>query len=251
MIKLGNSLGRRSKPVAFYANSRSIHFNGTDEYMRGIEDATVLNFIHTGAALSFWINLDAFPCTTQSGEQYWGVLGDNPFAYKSFFTGFRGTECWMVLQGATRDEVDVSSYISAGTWHHICMVADAGTATYYIDGVARDTMSYTPNAANNPDDGAFDIAMGVLFPNPPGPILTGFTAGNFDEIAIFNGALSAAQVVAIYNGGVPSSISGLNPWAWWRMGEDDVVNGTIITDLGYGKNNGTLVNAPIWSPDTP
>ena len=207
----------------------SVAFDGTDDYIRGLEDATVLDFIHTGAALSFWINLDAFPCTTQSGEQYWGNTGDWPFDYKAFFTGFRGTKCWMALQGVAKVSTDVSSYITAVTWHHICMVADAGTATYYIDGIARDTMSYTPDAADNPDAGHFDIAMAELFPTgiPAGPMPSGWVAGKFDEVAIFKGALSAAQVLAIYNGGTPQSLAPYNPFAWWRMGDGPLDDGNI------------------------
>ena len=252
----------------------SVVFDGVNDYIRAIEDVTVLDFIHTGAALSFWINLDAFPCTTQSGEQYWGSLGDNPFAYKAFFTGFRGTDCWMVLQGAQKDSTDVSSYITAGTWHHICMVADAGTATFYIDGVARDTMSYTPNAANNPDVGHFDIGMCELFASgvPAGPLATGWVAGKLDEVAIFKGALSAAQVLAIYNGGTPQSLAPYNPFVWWRMGEYDVgyignaygvitdqmdttlgsdliTNGDFATDSDWTKGAGWTISDGVASSD--
>ena len=234
----------------------SVQFDGVDDYVRGIEDVTDLDFIHTGAALSFWINMVDF-----SGEQYMGSLGENPFAYKAFFVGFNNDDIWMALQGAMTKTTDASAWLAVDTWIHICMVADGGTATFYIDGVARDTLSYTPDAANNPDAGHFDIGMAELFPLFPTPFASGFMDGKIDEVAIFKSALSASDVSAIYNGGTPQSLAPYSPFAWWRMGDGPLDDGNIAgngligdqMDLTIGSElvtNGTFAADSDWTKGT-
>jgi hypothetical protein len=57
-----------------------------------------------------------------------------------------------------------------------------------------------------------------------------------------------ADIVAIYNSGVPADISSLNPVGWWRMGDGtEAGSGTTVYDMSSNSNNGTLNN--MASPD--
>ena len=60
-------------------------------------------------------------------------------------------------------------------------------------------------------------------------------------MAIWNSALTQDQVLTIYNGGVPNSISSLSPVSWWSLAGDSYYNGSdwFCPDLGSGGNNGT------------
>ena len=46
-----------------------------------------------------------------------------------------------------------------------------------------------------------------------------FFTGKIDEVALFNSALSASDVTAIYNSGVPDDLTSYSPTVWYRMGD--------------------------------
>ena len=75
--------------------------------------------------------------------------------------------------------------------------------------------------------------------------------GKIDEVGIWTSALSASDITAIYNSGVPDDISTYSPVLHYRMGDNDAGTGTNITDQGSGGNNGTLNNGPTFSSDVP
>jgi hypothetical protein len=79
-----------------------------------------------------------------------------------------------------------------------------------------------------------------------------------DEVAIWNSALSAAQIRAIYNGGTPQSLAPYSPLAWWRMGDGPLDDGSdkIIGDqmnLTLGSElitNGNFASDTDWTKGT-
>ena len=163
---------------------------------------------------------------------------------KRFYIGFSNSNTLFGVANTFKDSTDISSYIATGTWMNLALVAEGGTATYYINGVSRDTLSYTQSTMNNPD---VDFLIGAVNNNGA----TNFMDGNIDEVAIFDSALSAAQIASIYNGGKPQSLASYNPVGWWRMGDNDGATGSTITDQGSGGNNGTLTNGPSFSTTIP
>ena len=47
-----------------------------------------------------------------------------------------------------------------------------------------------------------------------------YTDGKIDEVSVFSAELSASDISSIYNGGVPTDLSGeSNLVGWWRMGD--------------------------------
>ena len=87
--------------------------------------------------------------------------------------------------------------------------------------------------------------------------------GLIDEVALWDSALSASDVTAIYNSGVPADLSSLSPVNWWRFGDGtgdtdsgggapangDTI-GTVV-DQGSGGNNATGTNGPLYSNSVP
>jgi len=183
----------------------SVVFDGADDY---VDTNYQPDFINTNATMCFWCKMDNF-----NGDQLCGASNSH-----RFYCGFNGTNAKFGVQDSFKRTTDISAYVSVDTWLHICLVADGGTASYYIDGVSRDTMSYTQDAATNPDT---NILIGAI----SHPHATQFLDGKIDEVAIFDRALSAAQVLAIYNGGTPQSLAPYSPTAWWRMGDGPLDDG--------------------------
>ena len=177
-------------------------------------------------------------CDKGSNRFYMGFYDEEPKAFFGVATSYRF-------------HVDISSYVSVGSWHHICLVADDATATYYVDGVARDTVGYPQDPAYNPST---ELSIGGV--NAGSPNVRWFTEGNIDEVAIFNYALSAAQILAIYNGGTPQSLAPYSPTSWWRMGDGTLDDGDerLIGDqmnLTFGSEvltNGNFSDRSV--PDT-
>jgi hypothetical protein len=73
--------------------------------------------------------------------------------------------------------------------------------------------------------------------------------GLIDEVSIFTTALSSSDATAIYNGGVPTSLTPYSPLGWWRCGDGDT--SPTLTDNGSGGNDGTMNNFTTFSTDVP
>ena len=78
-----------------------------------------------------------------------------------------------------------------------------------------------------------------------------FFEGNIDEGSVWNKALTSAELVAIYNGGVPIDlltnagdyVSSSNLQGWWRNG--DTAGTSVfqtIEDFSANSNDGTMTN---------
>jgi hypothetical protein len=130
--------------------------------------------------------------------------------------------------------IGLTSY--QGTWIHLSATYDgSGSSTglkIYLNG------SRVDNTDSN--SGSYTAMHNGNAPLEIGKFLTNRSNGLMDEIAIFNVELSASDVSAIYNQGVPNDISTLNPLSWWRMGDFDSY--PTLIDRGSGNNNGTMTN---------
>jgi hypothetical protein len=74
--------------------------------------------------------------------------------------------------------------------------------------------------------------------------------GYIDEVGIFDAELSASDITAIYNSGVPTSLSSYSSLTnWWRCGDGDTA--PTLLDNGSGGNNGTMTNFTTFSTDVP
>ena len=83
-----------------------------------------------------------------------------------------------------------------------------------------------------------------------------FYHGLLDDVAVFNDDLSAAEVTAIYNSGVPfdltenkgSYVSSGDLIGYWLFEE---LAGEVVADSSTNSNNGGEGNAWSWSTDVP
>tara|TARA_R110002110_G_scaffold7861_2_gene39728 strand:+ start:450 stop:1574 length:1125 start_codon:yes stop_codon:yes gene_type:complete len=214
-------------PVTF-SNTYSLNFDGSNDY---VDTGFQPDFIHTNATMSYWCKMIDFSSAQLSGCHNG----------KRFYLGFNGNKAYIGAADVYKGTTDISAYLSVDTWIHLCLVMEDGTATYYLDGVSRDTLSYTQASATNPDTNIFIGARSHTSTDS-------FMEGNIDEVAIWNVALDADAVTAIYNSGTPISLSSnsgdydnsANLQAWWRMGDGDTY--PTITDNSTNSNNGTMTN---------
>src|SRR5579864_1271222 len=120
----------------------------------------------------------------------------------------------------------------ADTWSHVALTYDGSTMTVYLNGV---NVASQPVTGNIDDSGqSFDIAGGdgLNF------------AGLIDEVEVFNTALSASDIAAIYNAGSFGKCHTCTPpppnMAGWWPGDGST------RDLG-GGSNGVLIGGATFA----
>lgn len=216
--------------------------------------AAMLGDAPSATSVSVWVRLSSVPRGDDlSGDGIFYVDGQAG-AFGSGFYVFWSTE---------RDAPSIAFYAPGGVgvrgevvsptdWTHVVAVYDSTAtgeeATLYLDGVL---------AATGPASGRDMPAAGAVW---IGRYLndTFVTDGSFDELGLWTTALAADEVAAIYGGGAPLDlrdatgdyVSDTTLAGYWRMGDDDDVTGTQVTDA-LGTHHGTLVGGATFDADAP
>lgn len=147
--------------------------------------------------------------------------------------------------------VDVSSGgYSDGQWHFIAATYDgSGDATggaVYLDGAAQ-VLNQNKNSLTGSLLTSVPFSLGSRDGGQVWP-------GNLDESTVWNKALSAAEVAALYNGGVPvdpTTLSfGVAAVAWWRHGDGDVYP-TLTDNIGTSDGDLTAMETDPFVADSP
>jgi plastocyanin len=106
-------------------------------------------------------------------------------------------------------QIGVSGAFSVRTitdtnYHHVAVTKQGSTVTFYIDGVADASISYNPT---------FTFTSGAAIgARGDGSVLNSFF-GDIDELEIFNRALSASEIQAIFNAGALGKCKAPQPTA--------------------------------------
>lgn len=228
------------EPSAFQ-NNYSLSFDGSNDYLDLSSLNSTISSIGTGAVtISMWVKFDnSIP--SFSGFLHFG----NADAFSDYFyCRYNSGSVEFQSREGTVGLANMLTSVSKNVWYNLVFIRSGTTATLYV---------------NNSSSSVTNAEFGVDFSNNTNNFMrvgsnrTNTQAGMVlvDEVAVFNSALSASEVTAIYNSGTPANISLLNPLGWWRMGDNDGGTGTTITDQGSGGNNGTLTNGPTFSTDIP
>ena len=124
-------------------------------------------------------------------------------------------------------------------WNHVVGVRDGTSIKLYVNGVeTSDTFSSIG------DPGSVTTRLGQWYTGDDYPLY-----GDLDEVAIWDGALSASDVSALYNSGsgIASNDSSLSIssslLAYYNMEQD--VGTATLTDRSGNGHNGTLTNMNI------
>ena len=244
-------------------NQYSLAFDGVDDILITTDDSSIMptDNLTVGA----WINPSTWAFAGNAQSYYpFGCVGSGGYGI-SFENNYNGTVTQ--FKGIIKVSAggDILGYIrpDAGTsfsatlraftgWHYVALTYTkaTGVASISLDGVEKATATglagadivYHPTA-NLPLMFGADAATGTTGHN--------FFEGNIDEGSVWNTALSGAELLAVYNSGVPINllsnteayVSSSNLQGWWRNGDP---NGTsaypTITDDSTNSNDGTMTN---------
>lgn len=156
-------------------------------------------------SISLWINVkEAFADNYLLSLNKW-----NGFKFQLQSDNF----LFMTLKtpAATYDRDSNPGKMAVGTWHHAVVTAGNGTISFYVDGVQTRSESAAGNASvlTIPVNLAIGqiLPKGILsFTDKSSPFYfsnAAFFKGSMDEIRYYNKALSADEVLKIYNNEKP------------------------------------------------
>ena len=223
-------------------NNYSLRFDGSDDYLAIPNTASELNF-SGDMSISFWVKYT----NISSGYQF--IIDKSTAStdrhYSLYLRNGTGGTKLISFNNTTGSGFSTSTQsIAVNTWNHVvlsCQSGVAGGTKLYVNGNVETLSSTHTVVSNNSAPLQFGKRDDALYE----------LEGLMDDVAIFNSALSASDITAIYNNGTPNHIGSFNPVGWWRMGDNNSGTGTTITDQGSGGNDATLVNGPTFSTDTP
>ncbi|MDO8594906.1 MAG: LamG domain-containing protein [bacterium] len=218
---------------------QAVSFDGTDDYV-SITD----NSLASGSSItpSLWFNQTS---SKTVGLFASAAASDAPGEF-TMLVNSNGTVSFIawISGGGDRPHLNAASAaVSYGAWHHAVGVYDvsAGYAYIYIDGVLSGSTNTTLNSTtwNGPAIGSGGVGGSTTY----------FMNGKMDDVRIYNRALTAAQVAALYGSGsaIRKGVSGNSLVGHWTF---DEATGTLAGDssgLGY---TGTLTGSnglPTWT----
>jgi hypothetical protein len=214
-----------------FASRNSICFNGIDENVH-CGDAGPLQIGKTGTEPITW---QCWAKTSASVEQ--GILGKRQNTGLgngiSFVLTASGAVELRIAQSTLTDKqvTTTTTGFNDDAWHHFAFTFDGVNAAgmiIYVDGSPVATSTDSDDVINNYD------------------VRTDFTIGSsrytdvyfdgcIDDVAIYDKALSAAEITTIYNGGNPPDLEEIGPVSnmigYWLMGDNFVSPDVIPNEV--------------------
>lgn len=164
-------------------------FDGVDDYVL-IPSSSGDNLdITSSFTLDAWINYDG-----DLTKPFYPRIVEKSFATSYFFGLYYRDTSRLSLWINSTSFIAAPGSVSHGQLHHVAAVFDdaANTVNLYVDGSSVHSASYSgsiPGSSN-------DVLLGKYWADTGGEF-----SGLIDEVEIFNRALSAAEIQAIYNAG--------------------------------------------------
>lgn len=180
--------------------NQAAQFNGTSSYCNVTSDASML--LTNNLSLYVWVR-------TSNASRYEAVISTyNATGSESNYllrTTPSGTMSLLIggfnmAAGQSFEALD-SRTINDGKWHQVAAVLQPGSGvTFYVDGAAAPLVAANIKANTN----AFPLQFGITGWTPYGNYFT----GDVDQLRIYNRALAASEVAALYSsdggGSVPA-----------------------------------------------
>ena len=255
-----SSQGNRNTPA--FSNTKSLFLDGTgDTFAPGFTNAEKQAFFRDSFTISFW-------ATFNHNNNFWSVIGADTSsggARTSLLMrelNFGGGNLWYI-EGRFNEQSWNTGFFANGltgdktTWVHIAMVmqkgassSDNNTFKLYQNGVLLKEIAATTNANMSATSWPtnVDLTFGALSTTTS---TSQHGEMKLDEVAFFDTALDAYNVVAIYNSGSTFDLTSANGnyrkqanlIRYYRL-EDNLTDSTGTTD-------GATVGDPSFDSNTP
>ena len=214
----------------------ALDFDGSNDYVTLPSSASFKG--QDTATVSLWYKPDQNP--SEEAGIYYESTSDSNYTRLGFFHNTSGD-----LAAVSRDSetgsayaINQSDFFSAGEWYHLVMTYDAVSDEFilYTDGSQAGINTVSKGAFSGTSPGT-----SVVIGRYPSTYTPGYVNGQIDDVRIYNRALSATDISALYNSGTTkhSQVSETNLIGHWKF---DDASGTTATDHSGNGNTGTLTN---------
>ena len=233
----------KSGTTPAFSETKSVLFDGVDDYL-SVGDTSDFAGSNQSFSLVVWFKTSAAGSTMDIISRYGATVAERDFTLQ--MTSSNQISIYLLTVAHGGKTVTTTSTYNDNVWHLAVATYDYASTTLTIDidgGAERVSNSSVPTRKDvtvNMDIGRRSNTAALLW------------NGGLDEIAYYNDALSAAECIAIYNGGTPIDLNAhtatrQNLVSWWRMGDSQY--DSTDSSLSYARiydimslNNGTPVN---------
>ena len=206
-------------------HNRALTFNGTSDYVSVADNVSLRP--QTAITISAWIK-----STNISSEQL--IFSGNPNYHLEIYQSKLTFQIVTYPQGNT--------VLSSNVWYHIAVTYDEANVRFYVNGVSDGAPAMTTQLGN--------AVVTNYIGSWPGNTLR--FSGSIDDVRIYNRALTASDVAALYQAGShrTTSESGFSKMlfppidqsvvGWWKL--NDAAGQTVVKDWTANANTGTSAN---------
>ena len=235
----------------------TLSFDGTDDYVN--LDSAASTVSGASGSFSIWVKFDD-TATGTSTKYALDITADSENYIRMFL---RQTQDYAGVWHEAGDTFKESRFASGEdwdgdplAWHHVVATWSDATGDdeliVYVDG-SQDLVSVNTVTGLGTFSGTpVNLRLGHGMAHGTGNLLM---EGNINDVAIWSSVLTAAEVAAIYNSGVPTELttdsgdyaSSDDLVGYWKF---DSGSGTTIVDSSTNSNTGSLINGTSFEADT-
>ncbi len=220
----------------------AITLNGSTGYL----DATSSSDLQTSGAVtvSAWVKLNG----TETDQK---IASTQDFTSGGFKLGIYGGKVEFEIRDSSNQPyldrfVTGGATLTTGVWYHVAGVWDpsTGTMSTYVNGELDRQLTTT---------GTLAVSAGDLIIGRDGTANNGYLDGSLDDLRIYDSALTASQITALYNG-IPlaptnlSATAGNNGVTLDWTGNTDATSYSVYRGTSAGAESGTPLATGITSP---
>lgn len=209
---------------------KALSFNGTSAYVNLSASNKFIPANNSPVTISLWFNANSIS-SGQNGNRIVNIHRDSS-AGSALALALGENDRVQYYNYADTSTYYFSTHITASRWYHIALTYNGSSFQPYFNGNADGsavTRSLTGGGSYAAKIGSYDGA-------------STYFAGTLDDIRIYNRALTATEVTALYQSGAarlkaPSNLGLVGYWAF------DEGTGTKAGDSSGNKNTGTIASA--------
>jgi len=209
----------------------ALNFDGSNDNVT-IGDANSLDLTTTGT-LSAWVKVTTFATDGASNRRI--ISKQNNVADNEIYgllTESTQSRFELRLNGNGNNLYTTTTNLATGRWYHLVGTWDGTNARIYVNGAQDNIVAQsTPSATTK----------NLLIGNWGATTGQGAFSGSLDDVRIYNRALTATEVTALYNSGSAKLTAPSNNGlvGYWSM---DDCRGSSSTDSSGNRNTGSLTN---------
>jgi len=221
------------------SSSQNLSFDGTNDFVSTANTSTLSG--NSSASIQLWIYKTSDPAAGIYLYHGSGDAGSADFAYQIYeVNGDDLISFYLKTNNGSTGVTFDSDDLTLNTWHQIVGVYDGSNLKSYLNGTLKGTsgsITGSTQSINNP------LHIGKQYNGS-------YFAGLIDEVAIWDDALSAAEITALYNSraGLVATANAGNYASsgdligYWPMNEG---SGSSLADGSSNSSTGTINGASL------